>query len=440
MVNFIITAAQFLAGISIIVGIHELGHLLFAKLFKMRVNSYTIGFPPKVVEVRWGETAYALGAIPLGGAVEIAGMMDASYQEDGSLMEPQPWEFCAKPAWQRLIVILGGILFNLTSAVCLYIAMAYIQGHSYIPKDELNKYGFAPNALGVQMGFQERDKIVKINGKDFEDSDDIYAPSLFLKGGYYTVYRDGNFVDIAIPEKIIEHLSGGNGFVQPIFPCFIQVVESSGTAYMAGLVAGDCIIALNNQPILNANQLHQAIQRCAGKTVGLTYMRNDTKINTTIAIDPNKKQLGVILVGPSWQVKQLNYSLIQAVSIGFKKALRIACNQLLTMWKLVTCKLPQKALHGPIGIAKIFGHTFILAKFLDLIGLLSIVIALFNLLPIPVLDGGHALCIMYEIILGRRLPNKFIQIAQTVGMLLLLGIMLYAFKCDIQNIFMCQDN
>jgi len=178
---------QFLLGLSIIVGLHELGHLLFAKLFGMRVESYAIGFPPKLFRFTWGETEYSVGAIPLGGAVKIAGMIDESLDTASLARTPQPWEFRAKPAWQRLVVMLGGIFFNMISGILIYTALTFALGDIYLPKKEVNKHGIVPNAIGSSLGFQEGDQIININGRDFEKFADVLKPyTLLAANSYYT--------------------------------------------------------------------------------------------------------------------------------------------------------------------------------------------------------------------------------------------------------------
>ncbi|ROT47700.1 RIP metalloprotease RseP [Candidatus Cardinium hertigii] len=431
---FLIKTIQFLAGLSIIVGIHELGHLLFAKLFGMRVNSYMIGFPPKIFKIKFGETEYALGSIPLGGAVQIAGMIDESLDSNHLTNPPQPWEFRSKSAWQRLMVILGGIVFNLISGTLIYIGLVYMRGSTYLPKDEVNKYGIIPNTIGMQMGFKEGDKIIKINGKDFEDFNDALSPTLLLREkSYYTIIRDDRELNLSIPEKIIEYLSDNykTPFIQPIYPCVIRTVVPNSNAYLAGLMEKDQIITLAGKATLHIDQLITVAKTCLGKEVEIVYLRNGIQMATTIKIE--QQGLGIVLAQPAY--KALKYSFLQSIPIGVKKATTTIQNQCLAIWKLLTGKLSiTKSLGGPISIVQIFSNEFIWDRFLELVALLSIVIGLTNLLPLPVLDGGHALFILYEMLSGRKPSDRFLKITQKWGMVILLLIMLYAFGNDIRKL------
>ncbi|WP_243518166.1 MULTISPECIES: RIP metalloprotease RseP [unclassified Candidatus Cardinium] len=431
---FLIKTIQFLGGLFIMVGIHELGHLLFAKLFNMRVNSYMIGFPPKLLKFKWGETEYSLGSIPLGGAVQIAGMVDESLDNHHLNHSPEPWEFRSKPAWQRLITILGGIIFNLTSGMLIWIGLTYVMGHTYLPKDEVNKYGIVPNAIGSAMGFKTGDKIIKINGADFEDFNNIFAPNLLLSNNsYYTIHREGKLLTLPIPEKIIEDLSNikTSFFIRPIFPCLIQSVSRNGDAARAGLMAKDQIIELNHQPIFDRIDWPTTVKTCLGKVVEVVYLRNGTKMATCIEV--TEEALGIKWAEPLY--KQLNYSFIESIPIGLGKAWAFIQAQSLAIWKLITGKMSiKKSLSGPIGIAQNFGDKFIGYKFWTMVAYLSIGIALVNLLPIPALDGGHALCILYEALSGRKLSDRLLQRIQQLGMIFILLLTLYALGNDIRKL------
>ncbi|MEL6606677.1 MAG: site-2 protease family protein, partial [Bacteroidota bacterium] len=271
--GILVMIIQFLLGLSIIVGIHELGHLLFAKLFGMRVESYIIGFPPKLFRFQWGETEYALGSVPLGGAVKISGMIDESLDTETLSREPQPWEFRAKPAWQRLIVILGGILFNIVSGVIIYIALTFSLGDTYLPKNEVNKHGIIPSALGISLGFQEGDQIIGINGQDFERFADVLKPSALLAtNGYYTVRRNGQDVRIAIPANLIEQLADTKNkgqLVAPRLPFKIGQVQPNSGAAQAGLQSGDQLVEVAGVPVQYFHQIQAALAAHAGRQIAI---------------------------------------------------------------------------------------------------------------------------------------------------------------------------
>ncbi len=433
----LVMIAQFLLGLLIIVGLHELGHMLFAKAFGMRVESYSIGFPPKIFRLQWGETEYAIGAIPLGGAVKIAGMMDESLDTQSLSNTPQPWEFRAKPAWQRLIVMLGGILFNVISGLIIYIALAFSLGDTYLSKEEANKHGIVPNALGYSLGFREGDQIINIIGHDFEKFSDVLKPCILLtKGGYYTVLRDSQEVRIDIPANFIEKLSAlkeQSSFIAPRMPFSVERVQKKSGAAQAGLQKGDQIVEVGDIATPYFHQLTSALEGNAGKEVTIKYMRNGAIHHAKAQVSETGKlgfQVSILLA-----YQKQNYGLMQAISVGASKAFEIIRINLIGLTKMLTGKVAiSKSLSGPIGIAQIFGNQFNWINFWSITGFLSMVLAFTNLLPIPALDGGHALFLLYEIITGRRFSDKFLEVTQKVGMVILLLLIGYAIINDLYKL------
>ena len=435
--QFVITILQFLLGLTFIVGVHELGHLLFAKVFKMRVKSYIIGCPPKIVKFKLGDTEYALGSIPLGGAVQIEGMIDESLATDNFSNQSQPWEFRSKPAWQRLIVILGGIVFNLVSGVMIYIVLNYTIGSVFLPKDQVNKYGIYPNELGRKLGFQEGDKIVKINGKDFKYFDDVMSASLLLSSHtYYTVERHGVWYDIPIPRNILEQLMdkrhGDMAFyIEPITPYIIKSVVPNSSFALKGLKAGDQLISIAEQSVLYVHQLEKALRMHVGKEVLVSYISDGLRKNVMVTID-HGKNLNIARVLP---VKHVSYSVLESIAMGISQVHTLVCQYFLGIWNLITGQLSiKKSLSGPIGIVRCFDHEFVWDRFWRIIAHLSISIALTNLLPIPALDGGHALFLIYECLFRRKPSDKFLTTVQKMGMIFLLLIMLFVIGNDIFNL------
>lgn len=430
--------SQFVLGLSIIVGLHELGHMLFAKLFGMRVESYTIGFPPKLIQFKWGETVYGLGAIPLGGSVKIAGMIDESLDTAHLGDNPQPWEFRAKPAWQRLLVILGGIIFNVVSGILIFIAITFSLGDTYVAKDEVNKHGIVPNAIGTSLGFQEGDQITHINGKDFTKFNDVMEPHTLLEvGGYYTVIRQGQVIHIAIPPNFLEQLADHQdqgSFVAPLMPFEVGEVQQPSQAAQAGLQRGDRIIEVAGQATPYFHQLRASLAAHTGKPVSIKYVRDGIEYYTTAQVDTTGK-IGF------WPRILLNYvhqkySIFQAIAIGTKRALEVVRTNLLALRKVMVGQVSlSKSLSGPIGIAQIFGKHFDWIHFWSITGLLSMLLAFTNLLPIPALDGGHAVLISYEMMVGRQLSDKFLEITQKIGLAILLLLIGYAIFNDLYKLF-----
>jgi len=414
--------SQFVLGLSIIVGIHELGHLLLAKLFGMRVESYT----------------YGIGAIPLGGSVKIAGMIDESLDTESLKEQPQAWEFRAKPAWQRLIVILGGIILNVLSGIIIYITLTFLLGDTYLPKEEVNKQGIVPNELGLSLGFQEGDKIINISGKEFSKFADILAPhNLLQANAYYTVERDGQVLYIPIPTDILERLAEAKeqkAFLAPCMPFEIGGIQAGGGAQQAGLQPGDKILELAGQETPYFHQLQKVLSQYSGQEVLLVYQREQVVKHTTVKINQAGK-LGFcphILLHYHKQA----YNLGQAMDLGTQRAFEVIKINVLGLLKVITGKIPaSKSLSGPIGIAQIFGKQFDWIHFWNITGFLSMVLAFTNLLPIPALDGGHAVFIIYEIVTGRQLSAKFLETVQKIGLAILLFLISYAIFNDLRKLF-----
>ena len=436
--GILVMIAQFLLGLSIIVGLHELGHLLFAKLFGMRVDSYSIGFPPKLLRFKWGETEYSLGALPLGGAVKIAGMVDASLDTANLSKAPQPWEFRAKPAWQRLLVMLGGILFNMISGIFIYTAIIFSQGDIYLPNNEVNKHGIVPDEIGSSLGFQEGDKIININGRNFEKFSDVLKPhNLLAADSYYTVLREGQKIRIDIPTDLIERLSdlqGQEGFLAPRMPFKVGKVQQQSGAANAGLQPGDQIVEVAGKATIYFHQLKKVLEENAGKQVLVRYVRAGLA-QATPAVVSEAGQLGfqpkILLT-----YEKRRYSIRQAIVVSTLRTFEVVRTNAVALGKVLAGKLsPTKALSGPIGIAHIFGTNFDWIQFWNITGFLSLALAFTNLLPIPALDGGHTVWIIYEMITGRRLSDKFLETAQKIGMAILLFLIGYAIVNDLYKLF-----
>lgn len=436
--QILIMIIQFVLGLSIIVGIHELGHMLFAKLFGMRVESYTIGFPPRIFRFKWGETEYGIGALPLGGSVKIAGMIDESLDTKHLKQAPQPWEFRAKPAWQRLLVMLGGIIFNTVSGLLIYICITLMLGDTYLSKEEVNKHGILPNPTGIMLGFQEGDKIVNINGKDFINFAEVISPRTLLKtNGYYTVERNGQEVRINIPSNLLEKLAEKKAsieFIVPRTPFEVKGIQPHSGAQKAGLRPGDQIMAINGQPTPYFNQLQAVLLANANQQVEIAYLRGG-KLQKTIAPINAAGKLG-FCSRPLLRYEKRKYNLGQAIVIGSARAIEVVKTNIIALGKIITGKVSaSKSLSGPIGIAQIFGTHFDWVHFWSIVGFLSIILAFTNLLPIPALDGGHAIFLSYELITGRKVPDKVLENVQKVGLVILLLLIGYGFFNDLRKLF-----
>ena len=428
-------AGQFILALSIIVGLHELGHMLAAKMFGMRVEKYFIGFPPKVWSITKGETEYGIGAIPLGGFVKISGMVDESMDVEQLNKEPQPWEFRAKPAWQRLIVMLGGIIVNVILGVIIFITMAYVNGKEYISKDEVNKHGIIASTLAQEIGLKTGDKIIKINGNDFLSFEEAVASSEVFLGtnSYYTIDRNGEILDIPVPNNFIDKLSEPGAranFIQPGVPFTVENIVAGMPADKAGLKDGDKIIAVNNTPTLFFQTFQENLAELKRKQAELTILRGNDTIPMNVNVDEEGK-LG-FTARFALEYSKIDYTFPQAVQAGTETAFNVVFDNIKGFKKIFAGDVSaSKALSGPIGIAKMFGGVWDWNRFFSLAGLLSMALAFMNALPIPALDGGHSVILLYEMISGRKPSDKFLEKAQMVGMVILLGLMAFAFLNDI---------
>ena len=427
-------AGQLILGLSILVGLHELGHLLAAKAFGMRVEQYFIGFPPKVWSIKRGETEYGVGAIPLGGFVKISGMIDESLNTAHTNTEPQPYEFRAKPAWQRLIVMLGGIIVNVIVGILIFVILAYKNGNTYLATKDA-KYGIVAYDLAQSIGLRTGDKIVKVNGKAITDFSEIRSSDVFLgNNSSYTVERNGQLEDIYIPNNFVDKLAdkkAAGQFIEPIQPFKVGTVASGMPASKAGVKEGDRITSVNGKPIQFYHEFQQVIRANPNKKVTLGIQRGNQSLMLTSTVTPDSLiGIGVESLLP---LTTQEYTFGEALSVGTQRAFQVVFDNIKGFGKIFRGEVSaSKALSGPIGIAQnLFGGIWRWDRFWTVTGLLSMALAFMNALPIPALDGGHATILGYEIISGRKPSDKFLEGAQKVGMVLLLGLMAFAIFNDV---------
>jgi regulator of sigma E protease len=436
--EILVMAGQLILGLSILVGLHELGHLLAAKAFGMRVEQYFIGFPPKVWSIKRGETEYGIGAIPLGGFVKISGMIDESLDTSHTNTEPQPYEFRAKPAWQRLIVMLGGIIVNVVVGILIFVILTYKNGNTYLAAKDA-KYGIVAYDLAKGIGLQTGDKIVKVNGRAITDFNEIRGSDVFLgDNSSYTIERNGKLEDIYIPNNFVDKLAdkkAAGQFIEPIEPFKVAELAPGLPAAKAGLKAGDLITSVNGKPIQFYHEFVEAVTPLKNKPITISVNRSgvsDTlKMTTT-----DEGKIGFIPEFLLPLTKQ-EYTFGEALSIGTSKAFQVVFDNIKGFGKIFRGEVSaSKALSGPIGIAQnLFGGIWVWDRFWTVTGLLSMALAFMNALPIPALDGGHATILGYEIISGRKPSDKFLEGAQKVGMVMLLGLMAFAIFNDVFKAF-----
>ncbi|MFC4870057.1 RIP metalloprotease RseP [Negadavirga shengliensis] len=433
----LIMVAQLLLGLSILVGLHELGHLLAAKMFGMKVEKFSIGFPPKIVGFKWGETEYSIGAIPLGGFVKIAGMVDESLDTEQMSSEPQPWEFRSKPAWQRLIVMLGGIIVNVVTGIIIFIFLVYSRGETYFSRDQIIEHGIVAYEIGQQIGLQDGDKVLDVNGQIYESLNDLSGGDALLSSdGYYTVERDGERIKVPIPRGFINSFSNEESmmrFISIRSPFEINNVDPQSSAANAGLKPGDRILEVDGIDTYYMNEFRKVMESRAGNEVEMLVERDGETLYTRAQISDDGT-IGMIISSVLEPVRK-HYTFAQSIPLGAERAFSVVIVNARAMGKMFTGEVSTKNVSGPIGMAKIYGSSWDWTKFWSITGLISMILAFMNFLPIPALDGGHVMFLLYEMVSGRTPSDRFLENAQKIGMVLLLAIMVFAIGNDILKIF-----
>ena len=429
----LIMVGQLLLGLSILVGLHELGHLLTAKLFGMRVEKFSIGFPPKIAGFKWGDTEYSIGAIPLGGFVKISGMVDESMDTAQLASEPQPWEFRANPAWQRLIVMLGGVIVNVITGVIIFVTLVYSNGETYFSRDQVIENGIVAYEYAEAIGFKTGDKVLDINGQPYQSISELSSGSALLsENGYYTVDRKGEQVKVSIPKGFINTFNSEESFSKFIairFPFEVGAIDPGSGAEAAGIATGDQILAVNGLPITYFDEMQTALQQVKNQTISLVRKKGTTVDTLSVAVT-GEARIG-IAVTPLIEPVKKDYGFAESISKGTSRAFGAVIINAKALGKMFTGEVSTKNVSGPIGMAKIYGDQWDWVKFWSITGLISMILAFMNLLPIPALDGGHVVFLLYEMVSGRAPSDKFLEVAQKVGMVILLGLMVFAIGNDI---------
>lgn len=431
-----IKAGQLILCLSILVILHEMGHFLPAKWFKCRVEKFYLFFDPwfSLFKKKIGDTVYGIGWLPLGGYVKIAGMIDESMDKEQLKTPPQPWEFRSKPAWQRLIIMIGGVTVNLILGFLIFAMILYVWGDEYLSAKNAT-YGVYVDSLGKKVGIQDGDKIVGVNGKYVENFDNIGREMILDEAKTIDVERDGKTVTLPVPEGTIRQIMQRKG--EPMaYPKFPAVVDSvAGAKIVSGtLKKGDQIIALNEFPIRSYPELVDVKKNFKDQQVTIKVLR-DGKDTAEVKVALTKEgSIGFRPVGPQHflTLTTKKYSLLESIPAGVSKGWGTLVANVKNLKLLFTSNevRPSESLGSFISIGNMFGAYWDWQRFWTMTALLSIVLAFMNILPIPALDGGHVLFTLYEMISGRKPSEKFMEYAQMAGMVLLFGLMAYALGLD----------
>lgn len=431
-----IKIAQFLLSLSLLIVLHELGHFIPAKLFKTRVEKFYLFFDYKfsLFKKKIGETIYGIGWIPLGGYVKIAGMIDESMDKEQMKQPPQPWEFRSKPAWQRLIIMLGGVTVNFLLGIFIYVMILNVWGKDYVAPEDV-KNGFDVDESFKQYGFKDGDKILSVNGEPLFNVMDINK-FLFLRdvSSIEVKHENGELETLSIPEDIGFRM-WTSGVMEPFDERFSPVIDSvwqDSPAEKAGIKSDDKIVAVNGQPIGFWNEFTDLVKQNPTQNLELRVLRNGNEETFNVTPDEQGK-IGVYPVifsedGIIYQHK--DYSFLESVPKGISEGYW-TLKDYISQFKYVFTKKGATSLGGFITIGNIFPSTWNWQIFWQITAFLSIMLAFMNLLPIPALDGGHVVFTLYEMITGHKPSDKFLEYAQITGFIILMGLLLLANGNDI---------
>ncbi|WP_017257804.1 RIP metalloprotease RseP [Pedobacter arcticus] len=438
--DVVVMIAQLILGLSILIVLHELGHFLTARYFGIKVEKFYLFFDAwgfKLFSINYKGCEYGIGWLPLGGYVKIAGMIDESMDTEAMAQPVQDYEFRSKPAWQRLIVMLGGVTVNIFLGIFIFWMLTFKYGETYIPNSEL-KYGIAPGIVGQQIGLQAGDKVTEINGKELVRFGDLRSSDVLLGNSTLTVLRNGEKKEIAIPANILNTVSdyGIDEFVSPRIISKVGEVVSNGNAEKAGLKTNDQILEVNGQEAVYSDQLRTLLADQKNKEVELIVLRATEKVTLPVKVT-SEGTIGFAFNLEGIKTETQNFTLLQALPAGASKAWGSLTDNAKGLGKVVKGEVKAtKAFSGPVEIArKLYGGTWDWIKFWSITGLLSMALALMNLLPIPALDGGHAVFLLIEMIKGKPLSDKFMERAQMVGFVILATLMVFVLGNDIFKVF-----
>jgi regulator of sigma E protease len=432
--HILIQAGQLILSLSILIILHELGHFIPARLFKIRVEKFYLFFDPWVslFKLKKGETEYGIGWLPLGGYVKISGMVDESMDKEQMKEEPKDWEFRSKPAWQRLIVMLGGVTVNILLGFFIYMMIAFVWGEKYLPVENA-KYGTAFAPAAQHLGFQNGDKILSLDGKKVEDFEDIRRKIVLDGIKTVEVNRNGMIIPVAVPDTFVKTLMRENvrSFIAPGYPFIIQDFSPDSPAKKAGFQPGDQIIAVNGDSLHFYYEFADKIKPLAAKAAKLGILRQGQRMTLDVVVS-KEGFIGVFPLSPDklLDFKTIHYGFLESVPKGINLGVA-TLSSYIKQFKHVFTKEGAKQLGGFGTFASLFGTTWDWYSFWNLTAFISIILAVMNILPIPALDGGHVMFLLYEIVTRRKPNQKAMEYAQMAGMILLLALFLYANGNDI---------
>jgi regulator of sigma E protease len=434
--TILVKILQFVLSLSILVIIHEFGHFLLAKLFKTRVEKFFLFFDPwfSIIKFKKGDTEYGIGWLPLGGYVKISGMIDESLDREQMKKPPQPWEFRSKPAWQRLLIMTGGVFFNFLLAVMIYVSILYAWGETYLPTSNV-KYGIVTDSVGHDMGLRNGDKILSVDNQYIDNFYRITQDIILNNRKTIQVERNGQLINIDIPKDYIRKALKSKGQIDaraPFGPFVINSYMKDSPAKEAGVLPGDELVGMDGIKFTYYDEFQTYLSDNKSRAILLNLIRDGKPLN--ISVKPNAAGMLGVVRNPQriFELKTIRYGFLQSFPAGINKGIK-TIGDYLKQFKILFTKHTKayESLGGFITIGNIFPGTWDWEAFWNLTAFLSIILAVMNILPIPALDGGHVMFLLFEVVTGRKPSDKFLEYAQIAGMIILISLLLFANGNDI---------
>jgi regulator of sigma E protease len=446
--EILIKASQFILSLSLLIVLHELGHFIPAKLFKIKVEKFYLFFDYKfsIFKKKIGDTVYGIGWIPLGGYVKIAGMIDESMDKEQMALPPKPWEFRSKPAWQRLIIMLGGVFVHFVLGVFIYIMLMWSYGESYLPNENVKDGVWVRDSLALNLGIQTGDKILTVDGETIKKFSGLSLE--FINGNNFQIERNGQIIDKEIPTNFISQLmdrgKDAGPILYPRYPFVIGKISEDSPNINSGLKPKDILTGINGNSVKYYDEAEAILLEYKGQKVTATVLRDkkteeidlqitdDGKIGVFSTTIPFKdlERLGY------YKLADLEYSFAEAIPAGWNKSWKTLKDYVKQLKKIFNPNTgAYKGLGGFISIGSIFPDEWSAESFWNITAFLSIMLGFMNLLPIPALDGGHVVFTLWEMITGKKPGDRFLEYAQVVGFILLIALLLFANGNDIFRLF-----
>jgi len=441
----LITVIQFFISLSLLIVLHELGHFIPAKIFKTRVEKFYLFFDVKfsLFKKKIGDTVYGIGWLPLGGYVKISGMIDESMDTEAMAEEPKPWEFRSKPAWQRLIIMLGGVTVNFVLAVLIYIALAFSYGETFIPMDSLKDgVWVTEQEIGDKLGLQTGDKILKVDDTPIAKFGSVFLE--LVNGNTMTLERDGQVLEKEIPVDFIATLLEDEDKIQFLryrIPFYIGGVSEDSPNINSGLLAKDQVVAIQGEKINYFDEAKSILEKYKGQKINLTVLRDGGSTEEIPVSITDSATVGVALGITNFEdleakgilkIETEKYTLTESVPAGINKGVKTLIDYVKQLKKIFNPETgAYKGVGGFAAIAKLFPPTWDWQVFWNRTAFISIILAFMNILPIPALDGGHVVFLLYEMVTGRTPSDKFLEYAQMTGFFILIALLLFANGNDV---------